>query len=92
MVEMASFKAFVHGRVQGVFFRASVETWAGELNLTGYVRNLPGDIVEVVAEGQKVQLKKLIERLKVGPPAARVDEVKVSWMDYKGEYTNFRIR
>jgi acylphosphatase len=92
MVEMASFKAFVHGHVQGVFFRASVETWAEELNLTGYVRNLPGDLVEVVVEGQKPQLEKLIERLKVGPPAARVDKVKISWTDYTGDYTSFLIR
>jgi acylphosphatase len=92
MAEMAALQAFVHGRVQGVFFRASVETWAAELNLTGYVRNRPGDVVEVVAEGEKPQLEKLAEHLKVGPPAARVDEVKISWAEYKAEFTRFRIR
>lgn len=92
MAEMASLQAFVHGRVQGVFFRASVEDWAEQLNLKGYVRNRPGDTVEVVAEGEKSQLEKLIAYLKVGPPAARVDEVKATWSDYKGEFTSFRIR
>jgi acylphosphatase len=92
MAEMASLQAFVRGRVQGVFFRASVESWAEELNLKGYVRNLPGNVVEVVAEGEKPQLEKLAAHLKVGPPAAKVDEIKITWPEYKGEYTRFRIR
>ena len=92
MAEMASLQAFVHGRVQGVFFRASVESWAEQLNLTGYVRNRPGDVVEVVAEGEKPQLEKLVEHLKVGPPAARVEDVKTNWSEYKGEFDRFRIK
>jgi acylphosphatase len=92
MAEMASMQAFVRGRVQGVFFRASVESWAEGLNLKGYVRNLPGNVVEVVAEGEKPQLEKLAEHLKVGPPAAKVDEIKITWPEYKGEFTRFRIR
>ena len=92
MAEMASLQAFVHGRVQGVFFRASVESWAAELNLTGYVRNRPGGVVEVIAEGEKPNLERLAGHLKVGPPAARVDEVKINWSKYTGEFTRFRIR
>jgi acylphosphatase len=92
MAEKASLQAFIHGRVQGVFFRASVEGWAEQLNLTGYVRNRPGDVVEVFAEGEKPHLEKLIEHLKVGPPAARVRDVKINWSEYKGEFDRFRIR
>lgn len=92
MAEMASLQAFVHGRVQGVFFRASVESWAEALNLTGYVRNRPGNVVEVVAEGEKPNLEKLAGHLKVGPPAARVNDVKLNWAEYTGEFTRFRIR
>jgi acylphosphatase len=92
MTEMASLQAFVRGHVHGVFFRGTVETWAAELNLTGYVRNRVGDVVEVAVEGEKPQLEKLVGYLKVGPPAARVDEVKCYWMDYKGKFTSFSIR
>ncbi len=92
MTEMASFQAFVRGRVQGVFFRASVETWAQELNLAGFVRNRPGGDVEVVAEGERTKLEKLAEHLKAGPPAAHVTDVKLKWADFTGEYTGFRIR
>jgi acylphosphatase len=92
MADMASLKAFVHGRVQGVFFRAAVETWAEELNLAGFVRNLPSETVEVVAEGERPNLEKLVEHLKKGPPAARVDNVKLTWADYKGDFTHFHIK
>jgi acylphosphatase len=92
MAEMASMQAFVRGRVQGVFFRASVESWAEGLNLKGYVRNLPGNVVEVVAEGEKPQLEKLAEHLKVGPPAAKVDDVQFTWTIYNGNYKNFCVR
>ena len=48
MADLASFMATVRGRVQGVFFRASVMRRARELGLTGYVRNRHDGSVEHV--------------------------------------------
>ncbi len=90
--DLASLEATVHGYVQGVFFRAFVAQKAKGLNLTGYVRNLPGGAVEVVAEGERKQLERLLSQLKVGPPAARVERVAASWSEYSGAYSGFRIR
>jgi acylphosphatase len=56
------------------------------------VRNRPGNVVEVMAEGEKVNLEKLVEYLKVGPPAASVTEVSTTWGEYTGSFANFRIR
>jgi acylphosphatase len=92
MADLALFHATVHGRVHGVFFRASVQRRAGELNITGYVCNLPDGTVEVEAEGEREQLEKLLEYLRVGPRPARVDKVVTSWADYRGEFRNFDIR
>jgi acylphosphatase len=92
MAEMAALHAIIHGRVQGVFFRASVADRATELNLNGYVRNRPGNVVEVRAEGETSNLEKLVEYLKVGPPAARVDNVMVTWGDHTGGFSSFRVR
>ena len=92
MAEKASLHANIQGRVQGVFFRTSVEEQALQLNLTGYVRNKPGNLVEVRAEGEKTNLEKLVEYLKVGPPAASVKDIIVTWGDYTGSFPNFRIR
>ncbi len=92
MADMASLQATVRGRVHGVFFRAFVEEWAAELNLTGYVRNRPDGNVEVRAEGERQRLEKLVGYLKVGPPAARVDEVITVWTAYSGAFSGFRVR
>jgi acylphosphatase len=92
MTDLALLRATVHGRVHGVFFRAFVETWATELKLTGYVRNRPDGTVEVAAEGDRQKLEKLVERLKVGPPAARVAEVVTEWAGPTGEFSSFSVR
>jgi len=90
--DLASVQATVHGYVQGVFFRAFASQRASELGLSGYVRNLPSGAVEVVAEGERKQLEKLISQLKVGPPSARVEKVVTSWSGYSGKYAGFNVR
>jgi acylphosphatase len=92
MAEMASLRATVHGHVQGVFFRAFVQEQAERLELTGYVRNQPDGVVEVAVEGEKQNLEKLVGYLKTGPPGARVDEVKIDWVEYTGKYKDFSVR
>ena len=93
MANLASLKAVVYGRVQGVFFRVFVNKHAVRLGLSGFVRNLPsGNEVEVRAEGDKERLEKLLEYLKTGPEAARVERVTADWEDYTGQYTRFKIR
>ncbi|MCS7275961.1 MAG: acylphosphatase [Dehalococcoidia bacterium] len=89
---MASLRAIVRGRVQGVGFRDFVWRRARFLGLSGYVRNLPdGRSVEVVAEGERQALEQLLEYLREGPRAARVDEVEVHWGQPSGGYPDFAI-
>jgi acylphosphatase len=83
--------AFVHGHVQGVYFRAFVSDTAVALGITGWVHNAPTGAVEVQAEGNKEKLDKLISELHVGPPHASVDRVDVEWAKAKGKFTGFRI-
>ena len=91
MADPASLKAIVYGRVQGVFFRAFVTGWARKLGLAGYVRNLSEGAVEVQAEGGRKQLEELVDYLRVGPPAARVEKVTTSWSEYTGNYSGFNV-
>ena len=93
MANLASVRAIVYGYVQGVYFRAFVSECAAELGLTGYVRNLPrSDAVEVQAEGERKQLKKLIGYLKLGPSAAKVERLVTNWSEYTGNYAGFKVR
>jgi acylphosphatase len=92
MSEQAAFQAIVHGRVQGVYFRAFVQERAKALGLTGYVKNLSsGRSIEVWAEGEKEKLEELLNHLKVGPPRSRVERVDVEWSEYSGLYSRFGV-
>jgi len=88
----AAVHAIVHGRVQGVYFRAFAARRATKLGLTGYAQNLAGGTVEVRAEGEREQLKILIGYLESGPPAARVERVVTEWLEYTGEYKGFSVK
>ena len=81
--------AFVSGYVQGVFFRHFTKKQANSLNLKGFVRNLPDNRVEVVAQGPKPDLKKLAEWLHQGPNEASVKEVEISWEKPEKEFEKF---
>ena len=92
MNESSAIRAVVHGRVQGVFFRASTRKVARELELSGTVRNLPDwKKVEVYAEGERAQIEKFIEYLKSGPPGAKVEKVDIEWLEFTGRYIGFQV-
>lgn len=82
----------VSGFVQGVGYRFFVEDQAAQLNLKGFVRNKSQAGVEVEVEGEKANLEQLIELLKIGPSAAHIQEVQVSWKQYRNEFSDFRIK
>ena len=85
--------ALVRGRVQGVYFRAFVQRHAQAFRLSGWARNMPdGGIVEVVAEGQRASLERLLAQLRQGPPGSRVDAVEASWSSAEGLEGSFQVR
>ncbi|MGD0237416.1 MAG: acylphosphatase [Syntrophorhabdales bacterium] len=81
----------VRGLVQGVFYRHSTRRKADEFRLTGSVRNLRDGRVEVICEGTKEDIEKLIEWCKRGPQGAIVEYVDIAWKEYAGEFNEFRI-
>lgn len=71
----------VRGRVQSVGFRAFVEEAAFDLGLKGWVRNRRDGSVEAVAAGTPTAVDALIEAVRRGPRAARVDGVDITEAD-----------
>ena len=65
----------VRGRVQGVCFRAWTADQARDLAVAGWVRNRPDGTVEALLEGEAASVATLIERMRHGPPGARVDDL-----------------
>jgi acylphosphatase len=89
--EQAAFKAIVTGLVQGVGYRYYAVGHARRLGIGGYAKNLPGDRVEVYAEGEKGPLEEFLKLLGVGPVAAQVAGLAVEWKKPAGSYKTFGI-
>ncbi len=89
---MKQLHLIISGRVHGVFFRAFVKEKAEELGLSGWVRNAPDGIVEVVAQGDPHALHALVQACHCGPDAARVDDVKAEYSTAREKMDGFRIR
>ena len=68
---------WVSGRVQGVYYRGTTVTRAREMDIRGYVRNLPDGRVEVLAQGEDAAVAAFIQWLWIGSIAARVTAVEV---------------
>jgi acylphosphatase len=82
---MKHYNIRVHGRVQGVFYRANTVRKATELGLTGWVKNEPDGSVLISAEGIPQSLDRLIEWCEHGPEYARVTRVDY----YESKLMNF---
>jgi acylphosphatase len=83
--------AWVEGRVQGVGFRAFVQDQAQRLGLTGWVRNVGEDQVEVWGEGPQPDLDTLLSALQRGPRSSYVSDVRVEWETATGKFGRFQV-
>ena len=82
---------WIEGRVQGVWFRGACAEQARALDVSGWARNLPDGRVEVVAEGERRAVERLVAWCHHGPPAAQVTGVQVEAEEPEG-LTGFAVR
>ncbi len=73
--------AVAQGRVQGVGFRAFLQSQATRRGLSGWVRNLPDGRIETEVEGSQVLVDAFIQALNRGPSLAQVQDVQVEWIN-----------
>ncbi len=64
---------------------------ARPLGLHGWVRNRPDGAVELVAEGDREKLERLLQAARLGPRHAQVGEVDVAWEAASGGLEPFDL-
>lgn len=74
-------RLLIHGKVQGVYYRASAQVEAQRLDLSGWVRNRRSGSVEALVCGPVPRVEAFIEWAHEGSPAARVDHVEICEAD-----------
>jgi acylphosphatase len=80
------------GRVQGVAFRYYAREVASRLGVKGWIKNLVSGEVEIVLEGKRKEVEKMIEWCREGPPLAMVESIEINWLPYSGEFNQFQIK
>jgi acylphosphatase len=80
------------GLVQGVGFRYYIIRYAEKLALTGYTKNLFTGEVLTVAEGEKHLIEELFNKIKIGPSHSSVKTCKITWQDFKDEFSTFEVK
>ena len=81
---------FYSGTVQGVGFRYTVERFATSLKLAGWVKNLSDGRVEILVEGPKEDIEKLIQQVDAHFEGYIKDK-EISFNLVQGQFEDFSI-
>lgn len=88
---ITAFQLKIHGRVQGVRYRASACEKARELGVTGWVRNESDGSVLAEVEGPADRVEAFLAWCRQGPPRADVEAVQAMPKAVSG-YVGFEQR
>ena len=82
----------ISGIVQGVGYRWSCRREGQGIGVTGWVKNLDDGRVEVVLQGTREQVEKLIRWCYRGPEEARVSDIAVVYEETAETFQDFGVR
>ena len=83
----------VRGRVQGVWYRGSMQEEARRLHVAGWVQNEADGSVVAEVEGERKAIDGVVAWARQGPTGARVLDVEIAWLTPTGtEQRHFAIR
>ncbi len=82
----------VSGHVQGVGYRFYCRDIAKQLNLKGYVMNLPDRTVEIEVFGEEDKIKEFISEITRSDRSFIVEDIKKEKIDIKYKPSDFNIK
>lgn len=81
---------YYEGDVQGVGFRYTCYQFANQLNLKGWVKNVPDGRVELIAQGEKELLNQYIEQIDQ-EYKTQISTQNIAWEDALDNFPDFSI-
>ena len=87
---MKPYHFIIKGEVQGVGYRITAYLNATRLGITGSVKNLSNDDVEVFAQGDEKIIENFKKYLKIGSSMSHVTEIDEEILD-KSEFKDFQV-
>jgi len=88
---MRRIHVIVDGYVQKVGYREHVRKEAVKTGITGYVKNLDTEEVEIVAEGREEDIHTFIKEININRYPILVTSCHGEWADATGEWKRFNI-
>lgn len=89
---MMEMRVYFKGKVQGVFFRASVKKHAKILGINGFVKNLADGSVELRAVAEKELLESFLKKIEKDHGHAQITSKEVHYFPGFTKYNDFSIR
>lgn len=90
---MKTIRLILHGRVQGVGYRYFVNQQAQKYNIKGYVRNIPGNRMEILGQSEDNSLlSQFIRECKRGPILSRVEKEEEEELKEAKRFREFEVR
>ena len=83
---------FYSGKVQGVGFRVTAEETAHSFGVVGWVKNLRGGKVELVAEGEEATLERFLRAIRASSMKNFIEDADVTWSAASETFNEFEIR
>lgn len=87
---MVQLHVFFSGNVQGVGFRYAARQMANQYRVIGWVKNLNDGRVEMLVEGDKLEVKEFLKALLQGMDRY-ISESEVNWSEATRQFTHFGI-
>jgi undecaprenyl diphosphate synthase len=82
----------VYGRVQGVGFRTSLAGISRKLGISGFVRNKEDEGVEIIAQGNKENLNKLLIWVNGSHVLSDINGLSYHWGEISKRINGFEVR
>ena len=89
---MIRYLIILEGRIQGVGFRFFTQIEASNLNLTGWVKNLEDEKVEIEVQGLEENVYTFISSLKKGNNFSRVDDMSLIDIPIVSDEKKYKIK